>query len=216
LFSQAIRTSEPNFLEVEKLEYLVLDVETAPIEFKDQKIIGYLMDKQVDRHRHPLFSKIILIGIKKNGGEPEFFYGDDERRILIDFWDRLTKLRPPLIVTFNGYGFDVPIINVRSIVNNVKIGRSINLNKWKMMTSDHFDCMLFLSTEAGFEWVSLETSCRVLNIPIPPKRIHPSQIYDSYQEKDWNTIIEHNRQDLILTEELFKKIRPHVPFHVLL
>jgi len=196
------------------LEYLILDIETAPLKYEDEKILDYLMDKQIDRHFHPLFSKLIAIGVKRNGCEPNFFFGDDESKILTDFWNYLTDLHPPLIVTFNGYGFDVPFINVRSIVNGVKIGKNINLNKWKMMSSDHFDCMLFLSTEAGFTWVSLEVACRVFGISIPPKRIPSSQICERYQEKDWETIKDHSRQDLILTEELFKKLHPYISFPV--
>lgn len=194
------------------MKFVTLDIETIPLQFDDRKIYDYLMDKNIDRHYHPLFSKIITIGIKSDDGKSEIFCGDDERKILTDFWGRLVELNPPLIVTWNGYGFDIPFINMRSIINDIRIKKHINTNKWKMVTSNHFDCMLSLSVEGNFAWVSLDIACRVFGIQIPKDRIGAGELYAHFQRGKWETIKIHNEQDLLLTEELFRKLRPHA-FH---
>lgn len=190
------------------MDFVTIDIETTPIKITDQETIDYLMDKKIARYYHPFFSKIISIAVKENDQEPVLFSGDDEKKLLNEFWDHIASIKPPLIVTFNGYRFDIPFINIRSVIKGVMKKRDFNLTKWKMLTSDHFDCMIFLSESDAFTWVALAIACRTFGIQIPENRIGGEQVSRCYQSGDWNTIKEHNKQDVIMTEELFKKIRP--------
>ena len=109
------------------------------------------------------------------------------------------------MVTFNGYSFDIPFIKVRSLINGIKPTMIIEPNKWRMEGSNHFDLMLAFSHIDTFLWVSLEMLCRVYGIEVPEERIGGREVMESYRSRDWETIIKHSKQDLVMTEELYKK-----------
>lgn len=193
---------------------LIIDIETIPLNIKDENVTEYLMDKQFTRSLHPVFSKIILIGTKLMNQTPIQFYGEDERKILDSFWEYYNNkygVEFDKIVTFNGYRFDIPFIYIRSLLNGVPKDSTneINTNKWRMDQSNHFDCMIALSFTDTFEWVSLETICRQLNIDVPEiKRLtHPKFISECCKKGDWKSLIEYNKVDLELTEQVFDKIK---------
>jgi len=189
------------------MEYLVVDIETCPLKIPDDSVWVYLTEKVTRRDLHPVFSKIIVIGTKEPNAQPETFDGDDEREILKKFWDYIAELKPKIIVTFNGYGFDIPFIYERSAINKIKPTMLINTNKWNMETSNHFDCMLFFSQYGAFINVAQAVICKMLGINVPSDMISGTQIEDYYKKGDWEPIIYHCKQDVIMAEELYKKIR---------
>ena len=189
------------------VEYLVVDIETCPLKISDDSVWVYLTEKVTRRDLHPVFSKIIAIGIKQPNTQPNVIHGDNEREILEKFWVLIDKLKPKTIVTFNGYGFDVPFIYARSSLNKIKPTMRINTNKWNMERSNHFDCMVFFSQYGVFINVAQAIICKMLGIGVPSDIISGPQIEDCYKGKDWKPIIYRCEQDTIMTEELYKKIR---------
>lgn len=188
--------------------YVTLDIETVALpEAYEPKVLDYLMGKVTSRiiGLHPVFSKIIAVGIKEPENEPNVFHGDDERKILSDTWIYLDKHQGVTVVTFNGYGFDIPFINVRSLVNGIKPMMALETNKWRMEGSNHFDLMLAFSHMDTFTWVSLEALCRVYGIEVPEDRIGVREVMTSYRKGDWDSIIKHNSQCLVMIEALYKK-----------
>lgn len=65
---------------VSKMRWIVLDIETAAARIGDDKIARYLASRRSELllEVHPLFSKIIHIGLMWEEGT-EHFSGDDER-----------------------------------------------------------------------------------------------------------------------------------------
>lgn len=185
-----------------------LDIETVPLKIQNADVIEYLMDKKFNRGVHPVFSKIIIIGMKEEDKDYKLFYGDDERKILEDFWHFFHEEQPEKIITFNGYQFDIPFIHVRTFVNGIKtiptVG--INRNKWRMEQSNHFDLMFAFSGMDNFQWVSLETLCRMNEIEVPKNRTRLDQMIEFHREGKWEPLIEHNKQCLMMIEALFKKV----------
>ena len=188
-------------------EYLVIDIETCPMKISDATVWVYLTEKATRRDLHPVFSKIIAIGTKQPNAPPQVIYGDNEREILEKFWALIDTLKPKTIITFNGYGFDIPFILARSSLNKIKASTWINTNKWNMETSNHFDCMIFFSQKGAFINVAQAIICRMLGINVPSNIISGTQIEDCYKRKDWKPIIYRCEQDTIMTEELYKRIR---------
>ena len=191
--------------------FAVVDVETTPLKATDPAIIDYLIRKSFSLDFHPFFAKLISAGIKSEDEEPVIASGDDEADVLRKFWDELNAQAPSPskpMVTFNGYQFDVPFLYVRSYFHGIKPKVLINLNKWDMERSNHFDCMQGLSVKGAIQWVSLEITCRLFSIPIPKGKTSGERILDLYLAGDWKAIQGHNRHDLELTEQLFKRIRP--------
>jgi predicted PolB exonuclease-like 3'-5' exonuclease len=193
-----------------KMSYLVLDIESIPLKITDESVWIYLSEKATVRTMHPVFSKVIAIGIKKPDSDPEVFHGENEKELLEKFWELMSELRPSSssqIVTFNGYGYDVPFLLVRSAINNVNPTVSINMNKWNMERSNHFDCMLVLSAKGSFLNVAQEITCRMLGISVTGDTISGSEIEECYNKGDWKPIIERCKRDLIMTEELYKRLK---------
>ena len=119
----------------------------------------------------------------------------------------MQKQRPEVLVTFNGYNFDIPFLQVRSHIMGVKPTMEINLNKWKIESSNHFDCMQVLSSNQTFLNVALEISCQVFGIDVPEQRVSGENVPKLYSAGQLETIKEHCRQDLEMTEKLFLKLK---------
>lgn len=188
-------------------KYMVLDIEVIPKKFEESEIQEYLMDKNFPRKLHPMFSRIVMIGYKFPKGNTELLYQKDEKDLLDRFWNVLHEQKPNSVVTFNGYNFDIPFIRIRSIINGIKPTMELNLNKWKSENSNHFDCMQVLSANQTFLNVALDTSCRVFDIQIPEHRQYGEAVPKLYKAGDIDAIKEHCRQDIVMTEQLYLKLR---------
>lgn len=189
-----------------------VDIEIAPLDL-DKEITHYLTFKQTNI-LNPIFSKVIVIGTMEPGKNPRQFHGENEKRILEDFWKEMVSRDPLKVITFNGYGFDIPFIYVRSRINKVRPTVEISTYKYGMEKSNHFDCMLALSHLGAFKWVSLEILCKVHGIPVPDNRESGEMIANLYEKGDWNAILKHNKICLKLTEKLYEKCcGPIIPLY---
>lgn len=194
----------PNELNVKTDSCIFVDIETAPLDLIDKEITRYLIFKQTNT-LNPIFSRIIVIGTKEPGKAPKQFHGENEKKILEDFWKEIANRNPLRVVTFNGYNFDIPFIYVRSRINKVRPTVEICTYKYRMEKSNHFDCMLALSHLSAFPWVSLEILCKAHGIPVPANRESSETIADLYEKRNWKAILEHNKGCLELTEKLYEK-----------
>lgn len=197
------------------MRYIVLDIETVPLDIKDPHIVQYLMDKNISKERRvldPNYSKIIAVGLKQESKDPEIIIGEDETKILKELWDNLANyMKQPTtskkrIVTHNGYKFDIPFIIVRSYVNHIKPKVEINTNRWRMGESNHFDTMLFFSQYELFTNLSLKILCRMHDIEVPEEGISGADIEERYKKGNWDIIKEHCKQDVEITAKLYEKI----------
>jgi DNA polymerase elongation subunit (family B) len=186
--------------------WVVVNIVVAPEKPFTSDILEYLMDKSFPRKMHPLFSKIIMIGLKKEGMTPILIHGQKEKNILNRFWKYMEKVRPDRIVTFNGYNFDVPFILVRSKLNQITPSYEFNTTKWRMDNSNHFDCMQLLSAKENFLNVALDISCRLLGVSVPDQRIRGEEIPSYHANGDYEQIKIHCVQDLEMTEQLYQKL----------
>lgn len=114
------------------------------------------------------FSRIVVIGVLvfSDAMVPQgaiAWYGDNEPELLRQFWDRMGQLRPSLLITHNGLGFDLPFIKKRSIIHQVKPPFDINLAKFR--TEPVYDTMAIWSNWDMRGWVKLDVLAKVLNVP---------------------------------------------------
>lgn len=186
--------------------WVVVNIVVAPDRPFTNDIMEYLMDKSFPRKIHPLFSKIVMIGLKKPGMNPILIYGHKEKNILNRFWKYMEKVQPERIITFNGYNFDVPFIYIRSKLNKIAPSTSFNTVKWKMENSNHFDCMQLLSGKENFLNVALEISCRLLGLDVPNDRIRGEEIPNHHASGNVEPIKIHCVQDLEMTEQLYQRL----------
>lgn len=190
------------------MNYIFLDIETTPLEIKHEDIKTYFMDNKITKESrafNPNYSKIITICAKLLDGETQVFSGDNEEELLNNFIGFISKYPNSVFVTYNGYGFDIPFLNVRLALNKLDT-LSINLNKWNMEKSNHFDVMLFLSQNGIFTNTRMDIVARMHGVEFSGERTLGKDIEIHYKNNDWNFINEHCKQDIEILEKLFKKV----------
>lgn len=191
------------------MAYIFLDIETVPFEIKDEDIKTYLMDKKISKERRsmdPNYSKIIVICVKIIGEDVKVFSGENEKEVLEQFWNFLKENKNFILVTHNGYKFDMPFIIVRSCVNGVNIPVSVSMNRWQMETSNHFDTMLFFSQYETFTNPNLEILAKLNGIEVPTERLSGADVERIYKEGDLDKIKERCKQDVEILEKVFVKL----------
>ena len=190
------------------MNYLFLDIETAPLEINNEDVKNYLMDKKISkelRSLDPNYSKVISVALKLNNEDVKLFFGDEEKEILINVWN-FVKESKAITVTHNGYKFDIPFLIIRSCVNNLEVPIRINVNPWQMLTSNHFDTMLFFSGFGSFTNPNLEILAKLNNINFEGERISGSEIEKLYKLKNWDKINSRCKQDVEILEKVFNKL----------
>jgi len=190
------------------MNHLVIDIETTPLELKDEIIKEYLMDKQISkemRSLNPLYSKIICICLKPNDKETIVLNGENEKEILERFW--FTVKDYSLFITHNGYGYDIPFIMVRSTINKLKSTINININKFQMKTSNHFDTMLHFNQNGAFLNPRLDIVAKTCNINIGENRFGGKEVERLYKEGKIEEIKQHCKEDVEITEKVYLFIK---------
>ena len=189
------------------MKYLFLDIETAPLEISNEDVKNYLMDKKISKEARsldPNYSKVIAVTLKLDD-DVKTFYGEDEVKILNDLWNFIKENRA-VIVTHNGYKFDVPFLIIRSCVNNVNVPLTVNTNPWQMLNSNHFDTMIFFSGFGSFTNPNLEILAKIYDIDVEGERISGIEIEKLYKQKDWDKIVMRCKQDVLILEKVFNKL----------
>ena len=113
------------------------------------------------------FSRIVSIGmlVFTDGMEPHgamAWYGGNEKELLQQFWAKLGQIRPSLLITHNGLGFDLPFIRKRSMIHQVKPTLDVSLAKFR--TEPVYDTMAVWSNWEARGWVKLDVLARALNV----------------------------------------------------
>ncbi|MBS3150543.1 ribonuclease H-like domain-containing protein [Candidatus Woesearchaeota archaeon] len=187
------------------MDHLVIDIETVPLEITDETIKEYLMDKQVSkemRSLNPLYSKIVCIVLKGRG---EIILTGDENDILGKFWNIAREYKT--FITHNGYGFDIPFIVVRSAINKIKFSSIIQMNKFNMANSNHFDTLLFFNQNGVFTSTRLDVIARTLGIDVGENRFDGREVERLYREGKMDAIIKHCREDVEITEKVYLRLK---------
>lgn len=191
-----------------KMRYLFLDIETTPIEINNEEVKRYLMDKKIGESRKldPNYAKIILLCVKFLNSEDYIIFEGEEKEILERFWNFMKENKDAMIVTHNGYNFDVPFLIIRSCVSKVNIPIEINMNRWNMGRSNHFDTMLFFSSQGSFTNPNLDILARLNGIEVLGDRIEGRDIEKLYKKGDIEKIKEHCKRDIYVLEKVFEKL----------
>ncbi len=189
------------------MKHLFLDIETIPLKITHEDVKTYLMDKKITKEKRsldPNYSQIILIGTKIQD-EINFFSGE-EKVMLQEFWNYVKEKQPGKIITYNGYKFDIPFLLLRSYMHTIKVPININMNRWNMNSSNHFDVMLFFSHNEIFLNPNLEILGKMHGIEVIGEQISGRDIEKLYAQNQLETIKEKCKHDLEILGQLFEKI----------
>lgn len=131
-----------------------------------------------------------------------------ETEILERFWEVVAKKRGRLrLVSFNGRGYDGPILMIRSA--QLGIRPTMNLVGNRYSTREHIDLMDVLSFHGAWrERYNLDFWCRRFDVESPKTTIDGSQVGKAYREGRIDEIGEYCLRDVRATGELYKKLEP--------
>lgn len=147
-------------------------------------------------------------GEEKEFEEGEFIYKSrSEENMLRDFWEGARQYQT--FVTFNGRGFDVPFLNIRSAVHGVRPSHNLMEGRYlyQQKTIRHIDLQdQFTFYGAMHRKPSLHLFCRAFGIESPKSDgISGDDVTSLFQMGKCEDIARYNAGDVIATTELYRR-----------
>ena len=164
------------------------------------------------------FGKIICIScgvLQGEGAERKIimksFYGDDEKKLLLDFADMVNKWTPgpaKYLCAHNGKEFDFPFLSRRMIVNSVPIPALMQLAGKKPWEVNHLDTMELWKFGDFKNYTSLNLLAYTLGVPTPKDDIDGSMVGDTYwKEKDLARIVVYCQKDVVTVAQVLLRMQ---------
>jgi hypothetical protein len=131
----------------------------------------------------------------------------DEREMLENFWKVAEKYQE--FVSFNGRGFDVPFLVIRSAIHRIKPSKNLMSNRYlgsQIFNAKHIDLLDQLTFYGAVRRKGgLHLWCRAFGIKSPKADgIKGDDVSKLFKEKKFVDIARYNVGDLRATKELYE------------
>lgn len=140
------------------------------------------------------------------------FYGDDERKLLSEFAEMLSKQQGKQLCGHNIKEFDVPYICRRMLINGLELPSCLNIagrKSWEINMLDTLELWRFGDYK---NYTSLKLLTAVFGIPTPKDDIDGSQVANVYyEEKDLQRIVSYCEKDVLATARLYACYKGKTP-----
>jgi len=207
-------------------EYLILDIETIPdVErWKRPELQGVTPDTGIPASTPfpPAWAhRIIVIGclwldasykLKRLGvvGDPTGGDGspDQRERALLEDFSRFVGRARPVLVTYNGRSFDLPVIALRALCHGVSIGwyyRERDV-RYRYSEQGHLDLCDWLADHGATRSGSLDAVARLIGLP-GKVGVDGSQVEGLYKAGQLAAIQRYCLADVAQTALLFLRFR---------
>ena len=165
------------------------------------------------------FQKIIAIScVLKQGSNFEIWSignsESNEKELLERFFDGLNRFMP-ILVSWNGSGFDLPVINYRALINQVsggiyldqgEINNDFKYNNYiNRYHARHLDVMDFLALFGGRANASLNDIAKLCNFP-GKLDMDGSDVFFNYQQGNIDEIRAYCETDVLNTYLIFLRL----------
>jgi uncharacterized protein YprB with RNaseH-like and TPR domain len=138
------------------------------------------------------------------------FFGDDEREILQQFCDMLTKWdseNNKCLCAHNGKDFDFPYLCRRLIIHALPIPQILHISGKKPWEIQHLDTMELWKFGDYKNYTSLNLLARSLGIPTPKDDIDGSKVGEVYwQQHDLPRIVNYCQKDVITVAQVYLRL----------
>ncbi len=135
----------------------------------------------------------------------EVFLGS-ERDIIVAFFEKIKSFKG-LFVTFNGFGFDIPLILAKASIYGIKITNIRFSNLIRFRSEPHYDVMAMFGN-----WGCFKPSLRELSIAFgiddPKDILEDALVTDFLNTASNEKIAEYCMGDVRATFEIFKRLYP--------
>ncbi len=134
----------------------------------------------------------------------------DEAALLTRFYEITSRKSRglPRLVSYNGRGYDGPVMLTRSAQLGVRPTR--HLVPYRYDIGEHCDLMDVLTYHGSTRAFSLDYWCRRFDVESPKGSIDGSQVGRAYRDGRIEDIGEYCLRDVRATAELYKKLEPTV------
>jgi len=200
-------------------EYLVLDIETIPDVERWNRPLGGEPNAAVFP---PTWAhRIVVIGclwldhsyrLKRLGvvGDPDGGQGtpDERERALLEDFSRFVGRARPVLVTYNGRAFDLPVIALRSRCHGVSLGwyyREKNV-RYRYSEEGHLDLCDWLADHGATRSGSLDAVARLIGLP-GKVGVDGSQVEGLFHAGQLGSIQRYCLSDVAQTALLFLRFR---------
>ncbi|NUN10658.1 MAG: ribonuclease H-like domain-containing protein [Ignavibacteriaceae bacterium] len=137
------------------------------------------------------------------------FKGMHEKDILKGFWSVMEKADK--VITFNGRGFDVPFVLLRSAKLGVKPSK--NWMGYRYDTVNHIDLLEQFSYYGAFKRFNLDFYCHAFGIESPKsEEISGIKVQEFYRAGKIKEVAEYCLHDVEATYKLYKIWREYLSF----
>jgi predicted PolB exonuclease-like 3'-5' exonuclease len=219
---------------------IIFDIETIPVSFDelDQDQQKYLLkfaenDEEEEKIKQQMAlwaptNQIVAIGMlsvetgkgavyfqsgnttiepyEKNGIKYE---SGTEKEILEKFWKALSFAQR--FVTFNGRGFDCPVLMLRSAMLEVRPSK--NLVPYRYATDIHVDLLEQLTFYGAYRKFNLDFYCKAFGIESPKAQgMNGHEVAPMYHKGEYQIIAEYCAGDLHATRELYQRWKDTLSF----
>ncbi|HEY0252677.1 MAG TPA: 3'-5' exonuclease [Kofleriaceae bacterium] len=197
-------------------EYLVIDIETVP----DTQRWQPPAEAQGSVFPPTWAHRVVVIGmmwldhsyrLKKFGllGDPAFVGTEDEReRALLSDFSRLVGKQRPILVTYNGRSFDLPVIALRALCHGVSLAwyyREKNVRA-RYSEEGHLDLCDWLADHGATRSGSLDAIAKLIGLP-GKIGIDGSQVEGLYAAGELEKIRAYCLSDVMQTALLLLRFR---------
>lgn len=125
-----------------------------------------------------------------------------EPEIICGFVEKIAKYRPQL-VSFNGHGFDLPVLRYRAMVNCVHAPGLTARPYFNRYSEDALDLCDALSSYDARSKLTLDALCRVLSLPGKPEGIEGSKVAEYVKAGRIREVADYCETDVINTYRLW-------------
>lgn len=138
-----------------------------------------------------------------------------EKEMLQQFWKLCESYQE--FVSFNGMGFDVPFLMVRSAINGIRPSKNLMSNRYLSMQkfeAKHIDLLDQLSFYGAMRRRgNLHLWCRAFGIKSPKAEgVTGDDVGTLFKEKKYSDIAKYNVGDIKATRELYRYWRDYLRF----
>lgn len=131
-----------------------------------------------------------------------------EKEMLANFWQGILEYNE--FISFNGRGFDVPFLMIRSAVCGVKPSKDLMSNRYlnnQKFNALHIDLMDQLAFYGAVRRKgSLHLYCRAMGIKSPKSDgVTGDEVKSLFEAKEYQKIAKYNVGDLLATKALYDK-----------
>ncbi len=219
---------------------IIIDIETVGFDFNsfEKKQQEYLLkfsetEEEIEETKnhlafYPLTAKVVSIGMLNpktgrgqvlfessgekidNFEEGGFLYEcGKEKEILEKFWEKVKKYDQ--VVTFNGRGFDIPFLMMRSSIHNIHPTR--NLLGYRYSHKEHCDLLDQLTFYGAIRKFNLDFYAKSFGVESSKDSgIDGSMVGELYKNKKYLDIARYCAKDLLTTKGIFEHWEKYLKF----